>query len=208
MAGAPGSWARSGARRAAAGGEWLLQEVGFERVQLLTETGNERLLRAAEAAGFQREGVLHGFLRESESGSTRSCCRSCTVIWHAEAHGVAGQASGGVRTPFDVYVNGVRQELGADYTVSSGVLLFERELVQQKLGRVGVVPRVLGIGTYKRNDDVDVRYEVDGRPAVARLREIRPRTRRPLLTTSLRTHGRSSLSADRIARVAGERLSV
>jgi RimJ/RimL family protein N-acetyltransferase len=45
---------------------WLLQEVGFERVQLLTETGNEPLLRAAEAAGFQREGVLHGFLREQE----------------------------------------------------------------------------------------------------------------------------------------------
>jgi RimJ/RimL family protein N-acetyltransferase len=43
---------------------WLLLEVGFERVQLLTETGNERLLRAAAAAGFQPEGVLHGFLRE------------------------------------------------------------------------------------------------------------------------------------------------
>ena len=48
---------------------WLLQEVGFDRVQLLTETGNDRLLRAAEAAGFQREGVLHGFLREQPDDS-------------------------------------------------------------------------------------------------------------------------------------------
>src|SRR5206468_3023892 len=46
---------------------WLLREAGFERVQLLTETGNDRLVRAAEAAGFQREGVLRGFLREQRS---------------------------------------------------------------------------------------------------------------------------------------------
>jgi hypothetical protein len=80
----------------------------------------------------------------------------------------------GVRTPFDVYVNGVRQELGADYTVSAGDLLFERELVQQKLGPWAWFLGFWGIGTYKRNDDVDLRYEVDGQPAVARLREITP----------------------------------
>ena len=34
----------------------------------------------------------------------------------------------GVRPPFEVYVNGVRQELGADYRVSEGELVFEREL--------------------------------------------------------------------------------
>jgi RimJ/RimL family protein N-acetyltransferase len=43
---------------------WLLREAGLERVQLLTETGNERMLRAAAAAGFTREGVLRGYLRE------------------------------------------------------------------------------------------------------------------------------------------------
>ena len=44
--------------------EWLLGELGFERVQMLTEPGNERLLRAAEAAGFRREGLLRGFRLE------------------------------------------------------------------------------------------------------------------------------------------------
>jgi hypothetical protein len=39
----------------------------------------------------------------------------------------------GVRSPFEVYVNGVRQELGSDYRVAEGELLFERELVRQKL---------------------------------------------------------------------------
>ena len=40
----------------------------------------------------------------------------------------------GVKPPFEVYVNGVRQELGVDFQVSSGELSFERELVRQKLG--------------------------------------------------------------------------
>jgi hypothetical protein len=80
----------------------------------------------------------------------------------------------GVRTPFEVYVNGVRQELGADYRVSGGELLFERELVQQKLGLRAWVLGFWGIGTYKRNDEVDIRYELEGRPMVAHAREITP----------------------------------
>lgn len=78
----------------------------------------------------------------------------------------------GVRSPFEVYVNGVRQELGADYTVSAGQLVFERELVQQKLGPWAWFLGFWGIGTYKRNDEVDIRYEVDGQPTVARARAI------------------------------------
>jgi hypothetical protein len=73
----------------------------------------------------------------------------------------------GVRSPFEVYVNGVPQELGADYSVSEGQLVFGRDLVQQKLGPWAWFLGFWGIGTYKRNDEVDVRYEVDGQPAVA-----------------------------------------
>jgi hypothetical protein len=79
-----------------------------------------------------------------------------------------------VRPPFEVYVNGVRQELGVDYQVSAGELLFERELVSQKLGAWAWFLGFWGIGTYKRNDEVDVRYEVEGRPTVAHALEIRP----------------------------------
>jgi len=39
----------------------------------------------------------------------------------------------GVRTPFQVFVNGVPQELGTDFQISEHELVFERELVQQKL---------------------------------------------------------------------------
>jgi hypothetical protein len=73
----------------------------------------------------------------------------------------------GVRTPFEVYVNGVRQELGVDYQVQSGELVFERELVQQKLGLRAWLLGFWGIGTYKRNDEIDIRYEVEGQPMVA-----------------------------------------
>jgi hypothetical protein len=73
----------------------------------------------------------------------------------------------GVRTPFQVYVNGVPQELGSDYQISGGELLFGRELVQQKLGAKAWFLGFWGIGTYKRNDEVDIRYEIEGRPMVA-----------------------------------------
>lgn len=73
----------------------------------------------------------------------------------------------GVGSPFEVYVNGVRQELGIDYSVADGELRFERELVQQKLGMRAWLIGMWGIGTYKRNDEVDVRYEIGGRPMLA-----------------------------------------
>jgi hypothetical protein len=74
----------------------------------------------------------------------------------------------GVRSPFEVFVNGVRQEPGADYELREGALLFKRELVQEgKLGFWRWFLGAWGIGTYRRNDTVDVRYELDGRPQVA-----------------------------------------
>jgi hypothetical protein len=79
-----------------------------------------------------------------------------------------------VRSPFEVYVNGVRQELGSDYRVSEGDLLFKRELISQKLGLRAWLLGFWGIGTYKRNDEVDVRYELHGQPRVAQGLKIIP----------------------------------
>jgi hypothetical protein len=80
----------------------------------------------------------------------------------------------GVRTPFEVYVNGVLQELGTDYRVSGGELVFERELVSQKLGVRAWLLGFWGIGTYKRNDEIDVRYELNGQATVAHALKIKP----------------------------------
>jgi hypothetical protein len=80
----------------------------------------------------------------------------------------------GIRPPFEVYVNGVRQELGTDYRISEGELVFGRELVRQKLSGWAWLLGFWGIGTYNRNDEVDVRYELDGRPMVAHALDIKP----------------------------------
>jgi hypothetical protein len=73
-----------------------------------------------------------------------------------------------VRPPYTVFVNGVRQKEGTDYRVANGVLLFDRELMQEgKLGFWRWFWGAWGIGTYRRDDQVDVAWEVDGRPQVA-----------------------------------------
>jgi hypothetical protein len=82
----------------------------------------------------------------------------------------------GVREPFTVYVNGVRQELGHDFHVSEGELVFARELVKEgKLGFWRWFLGAFGIGSYGRNDQIDVAWEVDGRPQVAHALDVLPR---------------------------------
>lgn len=76
---------------------------------------------------------------------------------------------------FEVYVNGVHQERGVDYRVRGRQLVFEREL--RKEGRLGLWRWFLGawgIGTYRQNDSVDLRYEIQGRPKVAEGLDIEP----------------------------------
>ena len=74
-----------------------------------------------------------------------------------------------VTAPFDVYVNGVRQQFGRDYRVEGDTLVFSRSLARE--GRLGFwrwTSMFLGVaGTYRRNDTVDVVYERDGRRLVA-----------------------------------------
>jgi hypothetical protein len=81
----------------------------------------------------------------------------------------------GVREPYTVFVNGVRQELGRDFEVRDGTLLFSRPLVKErKLGLWQWFLGAWGIGTYGRNDQVDVTWEVDGMPRVAHALSIQP----------------------------------
>ena len=79
----------------------------------------------------------------------------------------------GVREPFTVFLNGVRLEEGDDYTVHGDELRFPRELVQE--GRLGFWRwfwGAWGIGTYRRDDQVDVAWDVGGHPQVAHKLEV------------------------------------
>ena len=79
----------------------------------------------------------------------------------------------GVREPYTVFLNGVRQEPGRDYTVRAGTLVFPAELAKE--GRLGFWRwfwGAWGIGTYRKNDQVDVAWEVEGHPRVAHALDI------------------------------------
>jgi len=79
----------------------------------------------------------------------------------------------GVREPYEVYVNGVPQRLGTDYVVREGSLVFERELRKDKISGWRWLLGAWGVGTYRQDDSVDVRYEApDGSPRVAAGLEI------------------------------------
>jgi hypothetical protein len=74
-----------------------------------------------------------------------------------------------VERPFEVYVNGVVQREGVDFRVADGGLVFSRELQQEgKLGFWRWASITFGVaGTYRKNDVVDVIYELGGRRTVA-----------------------------------------
>jgi hypothetical protein len=80
-----------------------------------------------------------------------------------------------VRTPYDVYLNGVQQQLGVDFSVQEGSLVFEKDLRKDKISGWRWLLGAWGVGTYRQDDSVDVRYEAaDGSPRVAEGLEIEP----------------------------------
>jgi hypothetical protein len=77
----------------------------------------------------------------------------------------------GVGDRYEVYVNGVPQELGRDFDRIGAELVFRRELAQEgRLGPIRWLSMLLGVaGTYRKHETVDVIYEADGRRTVATL---------------------------------------
>jgi hypothetical protein len=75
----------------------------------------------------------------------------------------------GVTEPFEVYVNGVRQEPGVDFRELGGTLRFAKPLAREgRLGLLRWASMFFGVaGTYRKNDSVDVVYEAGGRRVVA-----------------------------------------
>ena len=78
--------------------------------------------------------------------------------------------------PYRVFVNGVPQEEGRDYTLEGHALAFNRRI--QKEGKLGLgrwTAMFLGLfGTYRQNDSVDVQYTFRGRDRLATGLDIVP----------------------------------
>lgn len=74
-----------------------------------------------------------------------------------------------VDEPFEVYVNGVRQQHGTDFRRDGQTLVFNRSLAKEgQLGFWRWLSLFLGVaGTYRKNDSVDVVYQRTGKRVVA-----------------------------------------
>jgi hypothetical protein len=73
-----------------------------------------------------------------------------------------------VREPYQVFVNGVPQREGVDFQAKGRTLMFERELRKDRISKRRWFLGAWGVGTYKQDDSIDVRYEApDGSPRVA-----------------------------------------
>ena len=83
---------------------------------------------------------------------------------------------GHVPPDFEVYEGGVRQLPGRDFELHGRSLIIPRPIAQE--GRLGFwrwASMWLGIaGTYRKHEDVDVVYEVEGRRAVETGLEPKP----------------------------------
>jgi hypothetical protein len=80
-----------------------------------------------------------------------------------------------VKPPYTVFVNGVAKREGVDYEVVGGVLEFTEPL--QKEGKLNLWHWFLGawgIGTYRKNDQVDIAWQSEGRPRIAHALDIEP----------------------------------
>jgi hypothetical protein len=82
----------------------------------------------------------------------------------------------GAEPPYRVFVNGVPQTEGVDYERYGHALSFPKHL--EKEGKLGVARWTaifLGLfGTYRKNDSVDVHYQLNGQDRLATYLDIIP----------------------------------
>ena len=82
----------------------------------------------------------------------------------------------GAEPPIKVYVNGVEQTEGTDYARTRGEVVFSRPILkEEKLGFLRWASLWIGlVGTYRRDETVDVEYRLGGQTKLASDVEILP----------------------------------
>ena len=77
----------------------------------------------------------------------------------------------GAGEPIIVFVNGMEQERGSDYTMHEGEIVFREPILKEDLKALGPLRKlILGlglVGSYQRNETVDVEYQIGGRTQLA-----------------------------------------
>ncbi len=70
----------------------------------------------------------------------------------------------GAEAPFTVFINGIEQSEGADYSIEAGEIVFTRPIVKEKIGTSRWLAMYLGLwGTYRKNETIDLEFRRDGK---------------------------------------------
>jgi hypothetical protein len=81
----------------------------------------------------------------------------------------------GAAEPIRVHINGVEQQRGSDYEFRNGEVVFNRPIIKETVTPGRWMAMYLGLfGTYRKNETVDVEYQLDGQTKLAADVEIIP----------------------------------
>ena len=70
----------------------------------------------------------------------------------------------GAGPPFTVFINGIEQSGGRDYSIEGGEIVFTRPIVKEKVGTGRWLAMYLGLwGTYRKNETVDLQFNRGGK---------------------------------------------
>jgi hypothetical protein len=70
----------------------------------------------------------------------------------------------GAEEPITVFVNGIEQDEGGDYSIEGAEIAFTRPIVKEKMGTSRWLAMYLGLwGTYRKNETVDVQFNRNGK---------------------------------------------
>jgi hypothetical protein len=81
----------------------------------------------------------------------------------------------GAAEPIRVHINGVEQRRGSDYEVRNREIIFNRTIIKETVTPGRWMAMYLGLfGTYRKNETVDVEYQLEGETKLAADVEIIP----------------------------------
>jgi hypothetical protein len=70
----------------------------------------------------------------------------------------------GAEAPFTVFINGIEQSEGVDYSISGGEIVFTRPIVKEKMTASRWLAMYLGLfGTYRKDETVDLQFARNGK---------------------------------------------
>ncbi len=70
----------------------------------------------------------------------------------------------GAAPPFTVFINGIEQSEGADYSIAGAEIVFSRPIVKEKVGTGRWLAMYLGLfGTYRKDETIDLQFTRDGK---------------------------------------------